>query len=169
MFFNSGVFYSAQSFPHLNARVILCVLYQYLLFLSGFADRNYSCQVMIVRFGHIPCYLTRDPPEECRKMEILSYLNQEPEGDFLLTILSADIPEHFTFFSSVPFISVTQSCLTLCNPIDCSMLGFPIHHQLPQLAQTHVHQIGDAIQPSDPLSSSSPSAFNLSQHQDLFQ
>ena len=70
---------------------------------------------------------------------------------------------------SVQFSSVAQSCLTLCNPMDCSTPGFPIYHQLPELAQTHVHWVGDAIQPSHPLSFPSPSAFNLSQHQDLFQ
>ena len=65
--------------------------------------------------------------------------------------------------------SVAQSCLTLCDPMNCSMPCFPIHHQLLKLAQTRVHQVGDAIQPSHPLSSSSPPAFNLSQHQSLFQ
>ena len=64
---------------------------------------------------------------------------------------------------------VTQSCLILCNPMDCSMPGFPVHHQLLELAQTHVHQIGDAIQPSHPLSSPFPPALNLSQHQGLFK
>ena len=64
--------------------------------------------------------------------------------------------------------SVTQSCLTLCNPMDCSMPGLPVH-QLPELAQTHVHRVDDAIQPSHPLLSPSPPAFNLSQHQGLFQ
>ena len=59
------------------------------------------------------------------------------------------------------------SCLILCNPTDCSTLGFPVHHQLLELAQTHVHQVGDAIQTFHPLSSPSP-AFNLSQHQGLF-
>ena len=59
--------------------------------------------------------------------------------------------------------------LILCNPVDCSTPGFPVHHQLPEPAQTHIHQVGDAIQPSHPLSSPSPSAFNLSQHQGLFQ
>ena len=62
-----------------------------------------------------------------------------------------------------------KSCPTLCNPMDCSMLGFPVHHQLPELAQTHVHQVGDAIQPFHPLSSPSPPVLNLSQHQGLFQ
>ena len=69
----------------------------------------------------------------------------------------------------VQFSSVAQSCLTFCDPMDCSMPGFPFNQQLPELAQTHVHQIGDAIQPSHPLSSPSPPAFNLSQHQSLFR
>ena len=60
--------------------------------------------------------------------------------------------------------SVSQSCLTLCDPMDCSMPGFPVHHQLLELAQTHVHRVSDAIQPSHPRSSPSPPAFNLSQN-----
>ena len=71
--------------------------------------------------------------------------------------------------SSVRFSSFTQSCPTLCDPMDCSTPGFPVHDQLLDLAQTHVHWVGDAIQPSHPLSSPSPPAFNLSQHQGLFQ
>ena len=65
------------------------------------------------------------------------------------------------------FSSVAQSCLTLCEPMDCSMPGLPVHHKLLELAQTHVHRVGDAIKPSHPLSSPSPPAFNLSQHQGL--
>ena len=65
--------------------------------------------------------------------------------------------------------SVAQSCPTLCDPMDCSTPDLPAHHQLLELAQTHVHGIGDAIQPSHPLSSPSPPAFNLSQHQGLCQ
>ena len=65
--------------------------------------------------------------------------------------------------------SVTQLCLTLCDPMDCSTPGFPIHHQLPELAQTHVHRVSDAIQPSHPLSSPSSLGFDLSQNQGLFQ
>ena len=60
------------------------------------------------------------------------------------------------------FSSVTQSCPALCNPMDCSMPGFSVHHQLLELTQTHVHQVSNAIQPSHPLSSPSPLAFNLS-------
>ena len=67
------------------------------------------------------------------------------------------------------FSSVARLCLTLCNPMDCSTPGFHVLHQLPELAQTHVHQVGDAIQPPYPLSSPSPPAFNLSQNHDLFQ
>ena len=74
-----------------------------------------------------------------------------------------------TWNLSVQFRSVDQSCLTLCDLIDCSTPGFPIHHHLPELAQTHLHRIGDAIQPSHPLSSPSPPAPNPSQHHGLFQ
>ena len=67
------------------------------------------------------------------------------------------------------FSSVAQLCPPLCNPMDWSTPGFPVQHQLPELVQTHIHWVGDAIQPSHPLSSPSPPAFNLSQHQGLFQ
>ena len=65
--------------------------------------------------------------------------------------------------------SVAQLYLTPYDPMDCSMPGFPVYHQLPELAQTHVYQVSDAIQPSYPLLSPSPPAFNPSQHQGLFQ
>ena len=71
--------------------------------------------------------------------------------------------------TSVQFSSVAQSCPTLCDPMDCSTPGLPVHQQLLGLIQTHVHRIGDAIQPSHPLSSPSPPTFNLFQHQGLFQ
>ena len=64
--------------------------------------------------------------------------------------------------------SVAQSCLTLCHPVDVSTSGFPVLHHLPELAQAHVHLVSDTIQPSHPLLSPSPPAFNLSQHQGLF-
>ena len=71
--------------------------------------------------------------------------------------------------SSVQFSSVAQPHLTLCDPMECSTPGLPVHHQLPKLTQTHVHQVGDAMQPSHPLSSPSYPTFNLSQHQGLVQ
>ena len=72
-------------------------------------------------------------------------------------------------FSSVQFSSVAQSCPTLCDPMNRSTPGPPVHHQLPEFTQTHAHQVGDAIQPSHPLSSPSPPASNPSQYQGLFQ
>ena len=69
---------------------------------------------------------------------------------------------------NVQFSSVTQSCPNLCDPMDCSMPGLPVHHQLPEFTQTHVHWVGDDIQPSHPLPTLSP-AFNLSQYQGPFQ
>ena len=80
-------------------------------------------------------------------------------------------PEDNTFlrFQSVPFSSVAQSCPTLCNPVKCSTPGLPIHHQLPEFTQTHVHWVSDAIQPSHLLSSPSHPVPNPSQHQSLFQ
>ena len=74
-----------------------------------------------------------------------------------------------TTFSSVQFRSVTQLCLTLCDPMNCSMPGLLVHHQFLEFTQTHVHRVGDAIQPSHPLSSPSPPAPNPSQQQGLFQ
>ena len=81
----------------------------------------------------------------------------------------------YSFFGNIPharyiqFISVTQLCPTLCNPMNHSMPVLPVHHQLPELTQTHVHWVGDAIQPSHPLSSPSPPALYLSQYQGLFK
>ena len=72
-------------------------------------------------------------------------------------------------FYFIQFSSVAQSCPTLCDPMNHSMPGLPVYHQLPESTQTHVHWVGDAIQPSHPWSSPSPSTFNLSQHQGLFQ
>ena len=70
---------------------------------------------------------------------------------------------------SVQLSSIAQSCLTLCNPMNCSTPGLPVHHQLPESTQTHVHRVSDAIQPSHTLSCPSPPTLNLSQHQGLFQ
>ena len=71
--------------------------------------------------------------------------------------------------ASVQFSSVTQSCLTLCDPMNCSMPGLPVHHHLPEFMHTHIHRVVDATQPSHPLSSPSSPAPNPSQHQSLFR
>ena len=72
-------------------------------------------------------------------------------------------------YISVQLSSVAQSCPPLCNPMNCSTPSLPVHHQLPESTQTHAYQVGDAIQPSHPLSSPSPPAPNHSQHQGVFQ
>ena len=75
----------------------------------------------------------------------------------------------YTMKYSVQFSSVAQSCPTFCDTMNCSTPGLPVHHQLLEFTQTHIHRVSDAIQPSHPLSSPSPSAPNPSQHQSLFQ
>ena len=78
-------------------------------------------------------------------------------------------PEKIILIPQVQFSSVTQSCSTLCDPMNCSTPGLPVHHHLPEFTQTHVHRVRDAIQPSHTLSSPSLPAPNPSQHQSLFQ
>ena len=84
----------------------------------------------------------------------LQYAGRSPESIYVL---------------DYSFSSVTQSCPTLCNPMNSSTPGLPVHHQLPESTQTHVHWVGDVIQPSHPLLSPFPPALNLSQHQGLFK
>ena len=104
------------------------------------------------------------PSELCRMtLSLVEFLTLAP-GKAALSAVPRPLPG----FSSVQFSSISQSCPTLCDPIDCSMPSFPVHHQLSELAQTHVHWVNDAIQPSHPLSYPSP-AFNLSQHQGIFK
>ena len=90
---------------------------------------------------------------------------------FLLIILSpsSHLSSGSHWHASVQFSSVAQLCLTLCDPMNCSTPGLPVHHQLPESTQTHVHWVGDAIQSSHPLSSPSPPAPNLSHHQGPFK
>ena len=85
-----------------------------------------------------------------------------------ITDLSQDSNKSHTLLV-VQFSSVTQLCPTLCDPMDCSTPGLPVHQQLPEFIQTHVHRVGDAIQLSYLMSSPSSPTFNLSQHQGLFQ
>ena len=82
---------------------------------------------------------------------------------------SSSLAQHGKPRTIVQFSSVTQSCLTLCDPMNHSMPGLPVHHQLPDFTQTHVHRVGDVFQPSHPLLSPFPPAPNPSQHQSLFQ
>ena len=93
------------------------------------------------------CPTRCDPTDSSTRKSTLRYLPQRNEN----------------------FSSVTQSCPTRCDTMDCSTPGLPVQHQLPEFTQTHVHWVGDAIQPSHPLSSPSPPALNLAQHQGLFK
>ena len=89
---------------------------------------------------------------------------------FILTTFDAALWRRgFSGRCESQFSSVAQSCLTLCNTMDCSTPALSVHHKLPEFTQTHIHWVSDAIQSSHPLSSLSPPAFNLSQHQGLFQ
>ena len=101
------------------------------------------------------------------KLDLERQRNKRPNCQYLLDHREREgIPEKistFASFSSVQFRSVTQSCLTLFNPMNLSMPGLPVHHQLPEFTQTHVHWVNDAIQPSHPLSSPTPPAPNPSQ------
>jgi len=103
---------------------------------------------------------------------IISELSQTEKGDItymwtLKNYTTELIYKTETYSDQIR--SVAQSCLTLCDPMNHSTPGLPVHHQLPELTQTHVHRVSDAIQPSHPLSSPSPPAPNPSQHQSLFQ
>ena len=93
-------------------------------------------------------------------------LNSEPDYKVRKNTATARV---FPIIHSYSYSSVGQSCLTLCDPMDWSTPGIPVRHQLPEFTQTHVHQVGVAIQPSHPLSAPSPPTFNLSQHQGLFK
>ena len=106
------------------------------------------------------------------KLSLSSRVSEKsPPRSMYLRFLFQFPPQHFIMPQrhqcNIQFNSVAQSCLTLCDPMDCSMPGFPIHPQLPEPTLTHVHWVSDAIQPPHPLLS--PPAFNLSQYQGLFQ
>ena len=98
----------------------------------------------------------------CKKSQcVWRWLSHSGSGDKLQNVSC--------FLGPVQFSSVAQSCPTLCDPMNRSMPGLPVHHQLPEFTQIHVHRVSDAIQPPHPLSSPSPPALNPSQHQNLFQ
>ena len=106
------------------------------------------------------------------KEVLVSLLNQEcidqPNDRKTRVHLGLGKPETLECHQSVQFSSVTQSCPTLCDPMNHSTPGLPVHHHLPEFTQTHVYRVRDAIRPSHPGSSPSPPVPNLSQHQSLF-
>ena len=110
----------------------------------------------------------RDKPQDLCLIHMLKYILINFLIFLACPLMSAPSTSNktATTFSSVHLLSCVP---TLCDPMDCSTPGLPVHHQLPEFTQTHVHWVSDAIQPSHPLSSPSPPSFNLSQHQGLFK
>ena len=106
---------------------------------------------------------------QARILEYIAMLSSKgsswPRDQTQVSFASCMAGRVFTTSSALLLLSFAQSCLTLCDPMDCSTPGFPVLHQLSELAHTHVHWVSDAIQPSHPLLPLSPSALNLSQHQ----
>ena len=120
---------------------------------------------LVCKYNLISCFssLVYIPKSEVARLSGNSVFN------FLGNLHTVFHRDCSSFYIPIQLSSVAQSCLTLCNPMDCSTPAFPVHHQLPEFTQTHVHWVGDAIQLSHPLLTPSFPAFNLSQHQDLFQ
>ena len=114
-----------------------------------------------IKGGNIKLHMEKD--------YLLYYLGFTCENCFLLVVCLFNYLYQCIFIMSVQFSSVTQSCPTLCDPMNCSTPGLPVHHQLPEFTKTHIHRVSDAIQPFHPLLSPSPPAPNPSQHQSLFQ
>ena len=141
-----------------------------------------SCSILMSKrclkfnslFPSLSSIKSYSPPNLCQHFQWHPYLcncSRWKSGSILdfpsLTTLIKLYP--FPLISSVQFSSFAQPCPTLCNPINRSTPGLPVHYQLPEFTQTHVHRVSDAIQPSHPLLSPSPLAPNTSQHQGLFQ
>ena len=158
---NSGCQKSELSFPGLKSRC-----WQGYTFSGGSRGESVPCFFWLLVVAGNPCavvaLLQSLPPSSHCLLLFFLFLS-------LIRISVMAFRAHLVPFPSVQFSSVAQSCLTLCDPMNCSTLGLPVHHQLLEFTQTHVHWVGDAIQPSHVLLSRSPPAFNLSQHQGLFQ
>ena len=125
-------------------------------------DFKRSLQLMKLKYQNSPGH--SEGVQRLREVELLKSIYYVQATQPSLTALHEKARGHF-----LCCCSVTQSCLTLCNPMDCSTPGFPVLHHLLGFAQFHVHWVSDAIQPSHPLPLPSPFAFTISQHQGLFQ
>ena len=121
--------------------------------------------------SHVSSVRPHSIPQACRSLLDPTFLIKENiyRGGMREKKMVKNIYDLFHYLEYIQFSSVTQSCLTVCDPKNRSTLGLPVHHQLPEFTQTHVHRVSDAAQPSHPLLSPSPPAFNLPQHQGLFQ
>ena len=131
----------------------------------GISLEGLMLKLKLQYFGHLMRRV--DSLEKTLMLRGLGWVGGSKGGDICIPM--ADVAVRQILTQSVQFSSVTQSCPTLCDPMNRSTPGRPVHHQLPEFTQTHVHRVSDAIQPSHPLSSPSPPAPNPSQHQSLFQ
>ena len=130
-----------------------------------------SCTCTLYRISaihHSPMTHTRKITKKKKKNQ---HLVGHPTRAANMSAYLASLPNNYEcpLVASDQIRSVPQSCLTLCDPMNPSTQGLPVHHQLPEFTETHVHRVNDAIQPSHPLSSPPPPATNPSQHQSLFQ
>jgi len=139
---------------------------------SSFFWLNYgACGILVPQPGIEPRpSIVRVPtPNHWNAREFPPHLKKQIAVDFCISVLEYHRLGGLNNINSYQIRSVAQSCPILCDPMNSSMPGLPVHHQLPEFTQTHVHRVSDAIQPSHPLSSPSPPAPNSSQHQSLFQ
>ena len=155
----------------LQARILEWVAFN---FSRGSSQHRNWTQVSRIAGGFFTSWTTREAQEHWSGYPICSPGDLPDPGIKLgsLALQACSLPTELSIrvmFSSVQFSLVAQSCPTLCDPMNCSTPGLPVHHQLPEFTETHVHRVSDAIQPSHPLSSLSPPAPNPSQHQSLFQ
>ena len=129
-----------------------------------------TCLSLLIFFPNFSKHFQEGESTDClgRKFIIFFFLTRNKTTICSSIPTTRRIPQGYKNWKR-QFSSVAQSCPTLCNALDCGTPGLPVHHQLPEFTQTHVHWVDDAIQPSHLLSSPSPPAFNLSQHQGLFQ
>ena len=162
IFLNDSLAHTLFFFPAATT----CLIYFYVIFHPWALLIEFPVWKM-----NVPLFFSFSPTFTIPSAHLISIL---PSSKDIIVMLSFWIDKIFQLSHAVTelifqFSSVTQSCPTLCDPMDCSTSGFPIHHQLPELAQTRVHWVNDAIKPSHPLLSPPPPAFNLSQHKGLFQ
>ena len=145
-------------------RTVLKILRYISLNFSGTSGKESACQCRIHKGCRFNAWVAKMPGNPIDRGAWWARVHRVTKSCIWLKWLSTEEKQMYYFSSG----SVAQSCLTLCELMDFSMLGLPVHHQPLEFTQTHVHWVSDVIQPSHPLSNPSLPAFNLSQHQGLF-
>ena len=165
---SSGIFLTASGIWHCHALSSPNTIFSYLLWLHiptsfHLSDQPFPVSMLMPLTLPVLEYwsCSQDSCLWPSELQILHFIS----CDLIPLMTVSSLSSGAILFSAVQFLSQVR----LCNPIDCSKLGLPVHHQLLELTHSHVHRVGDAIQPSHPLLSPSPPVFNLSQHQGLFQ